>query len=191
MLKKYWSGKPLGFFSFLATIVYLSVKNFYYRIYSRLVLLNVGKYSRGVRIYGSVVFRYPGNISINKDVKIDKGVNISSSISSSRISIGDNTWIGRFSSIDYTGGLDIGNNVTISEHCLIETHDHGLNPRSNPIPKKLIIEDNAWLGANSTVLQNVNRIGANSIIAAGAIVTEDVPEKVIVGGVPAKVIRVL
>jgi len=53
---------------------------------------------------------------------------------------------------------------------------------------KVIIGKNVWIGANVTILKDVN-IGDNSIIGAGAVVTKDIPSNVIVGGVPAKIIK--
>ena len=52
----------------------------------------------------------------------------------------------------------------------------------------ILIEDNVWIGVNSTILPGVT-IGSGSIIAAGAVVTKDVPKNTIVGGIPAKIIR--
>ena len=54
----------------------------------------------------------------------------------------------------------------------------------------MVLERNVWVGSNSTILPGVT-IGENAVIAAGAVVSKDVPANVIVGGVPAKVIRAL
>ena len=72
---------------------------------------------------------------------------------------------------------------------MIETHSHGLEPRSKPKKKPLLIEDNVWIGAHVTILPNVNTIGENSIIGAGSIVTKDVKPFSIVAGNPAKHIK--
>ena len=80
-------------------------------------------------------------------------------------------------------------NVLISENSVILSHDHGYNPTSAPKKSKLDIGDYAWIGQNSLVMSNVKRIGKNSIIAAGSIVTKDVDENTIVGGNPAKKIK--
>jgi acetyltransferase-like isoleucine patch superfamily enzyme len=50
------------------------------------------------------------------------------------------------------------------------------------------IKRNAWIGANATVTQGVT-IGENAVVAAGAVVTKDVPDNTVVGGIPAKVIK--
>ena len=58
------------------------------------------------------------------------------------------------------------------------------------IPAPIHIGKNVWIGSNATVLPGVS-IGDGAIVAAGAVVTKDVPENTIVGGVPAKVIRTI
>ena len=55
-------------------------------------------------------------------------------------------------------------------------------------PKPIVIEENAWIGMNCIILKGV-RIGRNSIIAAGSVVTKDVPDNCIAGGVPCKFIK--
>ncbi len=106
--------------------------------------------------------------------------------------IGRDARINRRVEIDYSGGVDIGDEVWISQNVLIETHDH-LPTRG---PKRewaftrspLRIEDGAWIGANAVVLAGVRRIGRGAIVAAGAVVTRDVEDFTIVGGVPARLI---
>jgi acetyltransferase-like isoleucine patch superfamily enzyme len=56
------------------------------------------------------------------------------------------------------------------------------------VPGKIHIHKNAWIGANATILPGVT-IGENSIVAAGAVVNKDVPDNVVVAGIPAKVIK--
>ena len=67
-------------------------------------------------------------------------------------------------------------------------HDADPENRADMHPKPIHIEDKTWLGSNVTVLPGV-RIGEGAIVAAGAVVTKDVPENTVVGGVPAKVIK--
>jgi acetyltransferase-like isoleucine patch superfamily enzyme len=109
---------------------------------------------------------------------------------SNRLLFGDNVFINRNVEIDYSGGVSIGNNVWISQNALIETHEHVISksPKSQWAIKRsrLVIEDEAWIGANVIILQSVNRVGKGAIVAAGSVVVRDVPDMVIVGGVPAK-----
>lgn len=85
-----------------------------------------------------------------------------------------------------------GNDVMIGPNTLITTVNHPLSPmkRRNAMAqaKPVIIGNDVWIGGNVTILPGVN-IGDNVVIAAGAVVTKDVPSNSLVGGVPAKVIR--
>jgi acetyltransferase-like isoleucine patch superfamily enzyme len=89
----------------------------------------------------------------------------------------------------------IGNNVMFGANAFVtDTDFHPINPENRRFTKEgtgfspVIIEDNVFLGMNVLVLKGV-RIGKNSVIAAGSVVTSDIPENVIAGGIPAKVIK--
>ena len=88
------------------------------------------------------------------------------------------------------GGIEIGDNVQIGHQTVIATLNHDLNPdkRWNMIPAPVKIGNNVWIGSHATILAGVT-IGDNSVIAAGAVVTKDVPANAVVGGVPAKIIK--
>lgn len=90
------------------------------------------------------------------------------------------------------GGITIGDDSLIGHNAVLATLNHGFAPdeRSNMIPAPITIGKKVWLGANVTVLPGVT-IGDNAVIAAGAVVTKDVPADSIVGGVPAKVMKQL
>jgi acetyltransferase-like isoleucine patch superfamily enzyme len=75
--------------------------------------------------------------------------------------------------------------VTISDHDFHRTYKNGIqNPETSPV----IIEDGVWIGMNATILKGVT-IGERAIVAAGAVVTHDVPARAMVAGVPAKIIK--
>ena len=88
------------------------------------------------------------------------------------------------------GGIEIGDDVLIGQQVVIATLNHDLNPekRSNMMPKPVKIGNKVWIGAHATILAGVT-IGDNAVVAAGAVVTKDVPANVVVAGVPAKVIK--
>ncbi|WP_200974505.1 DapH/DapD/GlmU-related protein [Echinicola sp. 20G] len=88
------------------------------------------------------------------------------------------------------GGIIIEDEVQIAPKVslLSEGHPVSSDTRHSLVPKPIHIKKNAWVGANATILQGVT-IGENAIVAAGAVVSKDVPDNVIVGGIPAKIIK--
>lgn len=102
------------------------------------------------------------------------------------IHIGDNCGFSGVSIVSSVG-VTIKNNVLIGANVKIgDREDH--MERYNVPPKPIVIEENAWIGMNSIILKGV-RIGCNSIIAAGSIVTKDIPDNCIAGGVPCRLIK--
>lgn len=90
------------------------------------------------------------------------------------------------------GGIYIGDKVLIGPNVTIASVNHQVEPekRRNLELQPVYIHDNAWLGANVTVTPGVT-IGANAIVAAGAVVTRNVSPNTIVGGVPARSIKMI
>ncbi|MDE6267173.1 MAG: sugar O-acetyltransferase [Muribaculaceae bacterium] len=88
------------------------------------------------------------------------------------------------------GGIFIGDDVLIGHNCVIATLNHVMDPdrRADMTAAPVRIEGKVWIGANVTILQGVT-IGEGSIVAAGAVVNNDVPPLTIVGGVPARTIK--
>ena len=111
------------------------------------------------------------------------------------ISIGNNVRIGercRFSG--ESGGISIGNNVFFGPEVTIWSNNHNYySPEALPydeisIPKKVTIEDNAWICCRSCIAPGVT-IGEGAVIAMGAVVATDVPPCAVVGGNPAKILK--
>lgn len=89
------------------------------------------------------------------------------------------------------GGLDIADDVLIGPNVSLITAGHPVEPsqrRATTIGKPIVIERNVWIAAGATVIGGVT-VGENSVVAAGAVVTRDVPPNTLVGGNPARVIR--
>ena len=88
------------------------------------------------------------------------------------------------------GGITIEDGALIGPNVSLITENHSEIPelRQHVYGRPLLIKRKAWLGAGVTVLPGVT-IGENAIVAAGAVVSKDVPDNTIVGGVPARVIR--
>ncbi|MBO8456118.1 MAG: sugar O-acetyltransferase [Bacteroidetes bacterium] len=106
------------------------------------------------------------------------------------IHIGENVFINACCHFQDHGGVYIGDGCQIGHNVVFATLNHGIAPedRQNTYPAPIVLGRNVWVGSNSTILQGVT-IGDNAIIAAGAVVTKDVPADTIVGGVPAKFIK--
>ena len=105
-------------------------------------------------------------------------------------SIGKNVFINHACSFLDLGGITIEDDVLIGPRVNLVTENHPADPaeRRSLITKPIVIRRNAWIGANATILPGVT-IGENAIIAAGAVVSKDVPANTIVGGIPAKFIK--
>jgi acetyltransferase-like isoleucine patch superfamily enzyme len=109
------------------------------------------------------------------------------------IRVGRNVFINQNCTIYDLGGVDIGDDVLIGPNVSIITSGHPIEPsrrRDGVTAAPIVIERNVWIAAGATIIGGVT-VGENSVVAAGAVVTKDVPPNSLVAGVPAKVIRSL
>jgi len=107
--------------------------------------------------------------------------------------VGRNVFINQNCTIYDLGGVDIGDDVLIGPNVSIITSGHPLDPsqrRAGVTAAPIVIERNVWIAAGATIIGGVT-LGENSVVAAGAVVTKNVPPNSLVAGVPAKVIRSL
>jgi acetyltransferase-like isoleucine patch superfamily enzyme len=106
------------------------------------------------------------------------------------ITIGKNIFFNTGCTFQDRGGIVVGDGTQIGQNVVLSTLNHGfaLEHRNTTYPSPIVIGKNVWICANATVVPGVT-IGDNAVIAAGAVVTKDVPPNTIVGGIPAKVIR--
>jgi acetyltransferase-like isoleucine patch superfamily enzyme len=159
-------------------------------------------------------FKYTKNIFIKEKVNIYTGASIEAD-SNGKIIIGPNCTICQnsilksqggsiiingnstiqpFCYLGGAGGIFIGNGVRIAPGAKIFSYEHNYKEKNVPIYKqgitlkKIIIEDNVWIGSNAIITGGVI-IGRDSIIGAGSVVTKSVESGSIVGGVPAKLIK--
>ena len=133
-------------------------------LFARITAKPVGK---GVRIETPFYTDFGKNITVGNDVFINAGCKFQDQ-----------------------GGIVIGDGTFIGHNTVLATLDHDIDPDRRHIlyPAPIHIGSKVWIGAGVIVTKGVT-IGDNSIIAAGAVVTHDVPSNVIAAGVPAKVLR--
>ena len=108
------------------------------------------------------------------------------------VMIGDHTRVGLHNTI--IGPVIIGNHVNLAQGITVTALNHNFEDSNKRIDEQgvstnqVVIEDDVWIGANAVILPGVT-IGHHSVVAAGAVVTKDVPPHSLVAGVPAKIIK--
>ncbi|MGY0391274.1 acyltransferase [Bizionia sp. KMM 8389] len=112
------------------------------------------------------------------------------------LSIGNNSGIGEYSFFGCSGGVSIGNDVIMGPYVSFHSENHNFLDASKLIREQGVTSDgiklgnNIWVGAKCTFLDGCE-VGNNSVVAAGAVVRGKFPDNVVIGGVPAKVIKTL
>ncbi len=107
------------------------------------------------------------------------------------ISIGDHTWIGHNVHLRGGGRITIGDYCQIANNVIMTSGNHridGNRHQNNDEYKDITNGNNVWIASNAIILPGV-KIGDNAVVAAGAVVTKDVPENTVVAGVPARFIK--
>ena len=134
-------------------------------------------------LLGKILDQKLENVAVFTPIYINYGKNIS---------IGKDVFINFDCIFLALGGITIEDDVLIGPKVSLITENHPLQPeqRKGLIGKSIHIKRNVWIGANATILPGVT-IGENAVVAAGAVVSKNVPGNAIVGGVPAKIIKVI
>lgn len=108
------------------------------------------------------------------------------------VSIGERTSVNR--AVEFYPDLDGGHRIVIGADCYIAPHvrfhaaGHDLDDLTAHVGGDIVVDDGVWLGAGCVLLPGVT-VGRDAVVAAGSVVTKDVPEGMIVGGIPAESIR--
>jgi acetyltransferase-like isoleucine patch superfamily enzyme len=108
-----------------------------------------------------------------------------------RIRVGRNVFINQNCTMYDLGGIDIADDVMIGPNVSIITSGHPVEPsqrRAGVTAAPIVIERNVWIAAGVTIIGGVT-VGENSVVAAGSVVTRDVPSNTLVAGNPARVVR--
>ena len=106
------------------------------------------------------------------------------------IKVGRNVFINSGCCFQDQGGIEIGDGTLIGHQVVIATLNHDPDPekRGDMFPRPVKIGAKVWIGSHATLLPGVT-VGEGAIVAAGAVVTRDVPPRSVVAGVPARVIK--
>lgn len=164
------------------------------RWYIRLLAPLYQHRGKGSVIYSSVRMDTPPyrRFSIGRKSVIESFSCINNAVGD--VIIGDYTRVGLHNTI--IGPVRIGNNVNLAQGITVTALNHNFDDTTKRIDqqgvttKAVTINDDVWIGANAVILPGVT-IGTHSVVAAGAVVSKDVPPYTIVAGVPAKVIKQL
>ena len=159
-------------YEFLMNIIF-SLPRYRFFIFLKVSLLRLmgAKIGKGVVIYPGVWITPGRNLVIKDHVDLAKDVLITT-----------------------TGGVEIGERTLIGYRTQIISSDHTIPPIGEPFPisgdnhKKIVIGKDVWIAANCLITAGVS-IGDGAVIGGGSVVTKDVPQNAIVGGVPAKIIK--
>ena len=108
------------------------------------------------------------------------------------ITIGKDVFINSGCHFQDQGGITIGDGALIGHNVVFATINHDLNPKNNRKNHyaPITIKKHVWIGSNATILPGVT-IGDWAVVAAGAVVTKDVPSLTVVGGLPARIIKTI
>ncbi len=137
-------------------------------------------------------------IELGNNVKIGAYSNLLSTSHFSKygkgLKMGNNSAIGDFTHFGAPGGIEIGENVIMGSYISFHSENHNFQDTSKLIreqgvtSKGIILGNNIWVGAKVTFLDG-SKIGNNSVVAAGAVVNGEFPDNVVIGGVPAKILK--
>ena len=164
------------------------------RWYIRLMAPLYQHRGRGSKIYHSVRMDTPPyrQFALGRGSVVESYSCINNAVGD--VIIGDHTRIGLHNTI--IGPVSIGNNVNLAQGITVTALNHNFDDATKRIDeqgvstKPVVIGDDVWIGANVVVLPGVT-IGSHCVVAAGAVVTKDVPDRTLVAGVPAKVIKTI
>jgi acetyltransferase-like isoleucine patch superfamily enzyme len=148
-----------------------------------LIVIGSGSVLRGQLL----VFPHGGRISIGEDCYLGDGSRIWSAES---VTIGDRVYISHNVNIHDTNSHSVQPKLRHQHFLEIISTGHPVENNVDIVSQALLIEDDVWIGFNSTILKGV-KIGKGVIVAAGSVVTKSIPEYSIVAGNPAKIIRKL
>lgn len=169
------------------------------RLHTTLVCWRFARWGRRSRIERFSKLVSPQLVSVGDDVYIGEHAWLNAKDdrgdAAPTLHIGDGTYIGRFVHINAWRSVTLGRNVLIADRVFISDCGHQFLDPSEPICRQpdpflgsVLLKDGCWIGTGAVILPGVT-IGHNAVVAANAVVTRSVPDRAVVGGVPARLIR--
>lgn len=168
-------------------------------LYTRLVRRQFGAWGARSRVYRPIRLVAPHLVTVGEDVVIREHAWINAKDDREAgvptLFIGSGTYIGRFVHINAWRSVTIEANVLIADRVFISDADHNYEDPDAPIilqgdrfKGNVLLKQGCWLGVGAVVLPGVT-VGRNAVVAANAVVTDDVPDRAVVGGIPARIIK--
>ena len=165
------------------------------RLRRRWLRLRGVQLGRGCWIQSIEIPRNPWDVALGDEVALDNHVTLLTTgdrQTGPRIRIGSHTYLNRFTMLDASDSIVIGERCMFGPHCYITDHDHGTGSgaaiAAQPLRSSATrIGNDVWVGAGAIILKGV-AIGDGAVIGAGAVVTKDVPPGAVAVGVPACVV---
>jgi len=170
-------------------------------IYTLLMRGRFARWGARSRLEGSVVLDSPFLVSVGRGVYIrehswlnakdDRGDGAPT------LHICDGAYIGRFAHINAWRDVKIGNNVLIADRVFISDCGHQYGDKNIPVAQQddpflgaVHLRDGCWIGIGAVILPGVT-VGRNAVVAANAVVTQDIPDHAVAAGVPASIVKQL
>jgi len=213
VFRYFYEQTVLTLLGWIPTIIGIAVRSLLYRLILRMD--GFAAIENGVRM------RFTDHIKLGHGAYLDQGVYLHAcprgieigagtivmhgailhvynfrDIPNSGITIGRDSLVGEYTVIRGHGGVQIGDRVYTSPFTQIIAVNHVFEDPNRPFTQQgitaegIVIEDDVWLGSGAVITDGV-RVGKGAVVAAGAVVTRDVPAHTVVGGVPARPIRII
>lgn len=189
MLRKYLGKGAVGKLYLLRQVIRVILNRLNAKLSAYIVSRIVQKCGKNLTVKKMPLIMYPQNVEIGNNCYIGENVVFSTEIETASLKIGDNVTINDYVKIDYTGDVTIGKGTLISSGSGILSHDHGKDPRNEPIPKPIELGEKVWLGQNVLVLQNVQSIGSHSVVGAGCVVSKRIGTQEMVVSAKTRLIK--
>lgn len=138
-------------------------------------------------------FTKPWLLTMGAHVKLEESVLIKIVSKEATCQIGDHVFVGKGVELNVLKSVRIGSHVLLAPGVFIIDHNHQIKAekridQQDCVADEVVIENDVWIGANAIILPGVT-VGRGSVVAAGSVVSKDVPEMSVVSGVPAKLLK--